>query len=100
MLSAQLAAMELNVYNGLVDGTALIYAPGTLGANVNGFATVNVVMAEANAALGLNGLVLAGNPARAYYEALKDALDDANNNLTFVQSGPDSCPTPVFAPTV
>jgi hypothetical protein len=99
MLSAQLAAMELNVYNGLVDGTALIYAPGTLSANVNGFATVNAVMAEADSALGLDGLVLAGDSNRGYYEALKNALDKANNNLTFVQPDPDSCPAPVFAPT-
>ncbi len=33
MLSAQLAAMELNVYNGKVNGGALIYAPGTTSAN-------------------------------------------------------------------
>lgn len=90
MLSAQLAAMELNVFNGKVDGNALIYAPGTASANALGFATVNAVMAEANAELGLHGLVLDGSPYRAYQEALKNALDKANNNKTFVQ--PTPCP--------
>lgn len=90
MLSAQLSAMELNVYNGLVNGGALVYAPGTQSANALGFATVSNLMAEANTALGANGLTLAGSPDRAYQEALKNALDNANNNLTFVQQTP--CP--------
>ena len=84
MLSAQLAAMELNVYEGFVDGSRLIYAPGTNSANSNGFASVNAIMAEANTELGLHGLTLAGDPNRSYQEALKNALDNANNNLTFV----------------
>jgi hypothetical protein len=32
--------------------------------------------------------VLDGSPYRAYQQALKNALDKANNNLTFVQSTP------------
>lgn len=88
MLSAQLAAMQLNVYNGKVSGAALIYAPGTASANSLGFATVNAVLVEANAELGLHGLTLSGNASRAYQEALKNALDRANNNLNFVQPTP------------
>lgn len=88
MLSVQLAAMELNVFNGFVSADALIYAPGTTSANALGFATVGDVMAEADAELGLNGLTLAGHDARGYQEALKNALDNANNNMTFVQSQP------------
>jgi hypothetical protein len=90
MLSAQLAAMKLNVFNGLVDGNALIYAPGTTSANALGFATVNDVMDEANTELGINPYTDDESPHRDYQEALKDALDNANNNLTFVQPGP--CP--------
>jgi hypothetical protein len=90
MLSAQLAAMELNVLNGNVNGSSLIYAPGTTSANGAGFATVNAVMAEANTELGLHPLTLSGNASRSYQEALKNALDKANNNLTFVQGEP--CP--------
>lgn len=90
MLSAQLSAMELNVLNGFVSGSSLIYAPGTSGANSLGFASVSAVMSEANAALGTNGLTTSGSPDRAYQEALKNALDNANNNLTFVQATPCS----------
>jgi hypothetical protein len=90
MLSAQLAAMELNVEAGFVSGSALIYAPGTTSANSLGFATVNAVMTEANATLCANGLVLSGNPERTHQEALKNALDNANNNTSFVQGTP--CP--------
>ena len=88
MLSAQLAAMELNVFNNKVNGTSLIYAPGTTSANALGFATVNDVMAEANASLGTDGLTNVAGPTRTYQEALKNALDNANNNLSFVQGTP------------
>jgi len=95
MLSAQLAAMELNVFNALVDGNALIYAPGATSANSLGFATVNAVMAEANTSLGANGLTVTAGATRTYQEALKNALDKANNNLNFVQG--TACPF-TFAP--
>jgi hypothetical protein len=95
MLSAQLAAMELNVLNGKVNGTALIYAPGATSANSLGFATVNAVMAEANTELGLHGNTVAAGATRTYQEALKNALDRANNNLNFVQGS--ACPFS-FAP--
>lgn len=85
MLSAQLAAMELGVYEGNVNALAMIYAPGTTSANALGFATVADVMDEANTDLGLHGLTLSGSDFRAHQEALKNALDDANNNLNFVQ---------------
>ena len=102
MLSAQLSAMELNVRYNQVSGGALIYAPGTLSANAQGFATVNSVMSEANTALGVNNVdtskpadgipdvlkILDGNLQRPYYQALKNALDNGNNNLNFVQSQP------------
>ncbi len=47
-------------------------------------------MAEANASLGANGLTVAAGPVRSYQEALKNALDNANNNKNFVQATP--CP--------
>jgi len=94
MLSAQLAAMELNVAHNFVNSGALIFAPGSTSANASGFATVASIMAEANTALYANGQVLSGSPVRAYQEALKNALDAANNNATFVQSGPCSFVSP------
>lgn len=90
MLSAQLATMELNVLSGGVGGTALIFAPGSTSANAFGFASVSAVMAEANTELGLHGLTLSGSPYRTYQEALKNALDQANNNNNFVQA-PGTC---------
>lgn len=94
MLSAQLAAMALNVRQGLVDGNSLIYAPGSNSANGAGFATVNALLAEANTELGLHGLTPSGSPYRAYQEALKNALDQGNNNLNFVQPAPCAFDTP------
>ncbi|MFO0760647.1 MAG: hypothetical protein U0359_29485 [Byssovorax sp.] len=96
MLSVQLTAMDLNVRHGFVQGSALIYAPGTQSANSDGFASVSAIIAEANAALGADGYTIDGNQDRAYQEALKNALDKANNNLNFLQSGPASCAAPTF----
>ncbi len=96
MLSAQLAAMKLNVEAGFVTGSSLVYAPGLLpfapitGLSGTGFISINNLMTAANTELGLHGTVLAGSPYRSYQEALKNALDQANNNLNFVQSTP--CP--------
>lgn len=89
MLSAQLAAMWLNVHcSGAVDENALILAPGTDSANDLGFATVGAVIDEANALLQGTGLILSGDALRPRAEALKNALDDANNNTNFVQPTP------------
>ena len=90
MLSVQMAAMDLNVLSGGVNGNSLIYAPGATSANSFGYASVNAVLAEANTSLGANGYTPDGSSARAYQEALKNALDKGNNNLNFVQSAPCS----------
>ena len=96
MLSVQLAAMALNVEAGFVDGSALVYAPGLLpfapipGLDALGFISVNDLMAAANTELGVDGAAFADSPHRAYQAALKDALDNANNDETFLQPGP--CP--------
>jgi hypothetical protein len=95
MLSAQLAAMKLNVLHGFVNGSALIYAPalspcGTAGLSSLGFISINDVMTAANQSLFDHPYTPAGSPVRACQEALKNALDDANNNKNFTQSSP--CP--------
>lgn len=92
MLSAQMAAMALNVRAGFVNPNALVYAPGTSSANPAGFARVGDLINEANAELGAHPTAFSGDPWRSYQEALKDALDWANNNRTFVQPGPEACP--------
>jgi hypothetical protein len=98
MLSAQLAAMELNVNIGNnVNGGSLVFA-GTAcsepGLNANGFITVNNLMADAIAELATDGLTLSGNPDRTCQEFKKTALDNANNNLNFVQASPCPFTTP------
>lgn len=89
MLSAQLSAMALNVASNNVSGGAMIFAPGVPGANPSGFASVATVMSAATTSLQSNPLTLAGSPYRASQELIKNALDRANNNLTFVQ--PSAC---------
>jgi hypothetical protein len=89
--------MKLNVNHSFVSGTALIYAPGTTAGGTLGFATVSDVMAEADASLATYGNTVAGNAERPHQEALKTALDKANNNLNFVQPDASSCPA-TFAP--
>ena len=45
-------------------------------------------MAAADAALAADGYAVDGDPNRDAQECLKDALDDANNNINFVQAQP------------
>jgi hypothetical protein len=91
MLSAQLAAMELNVAHGL-SGGSLIY----VGGSIHVFMTVSDVMTAANTSLGTDPLTVAANTARAYQEMLKSALDAGNNNVNFPQPDPTKCPAPAF----
>ena len=90
MLSAQLAAMELNVEGGSVNGGSMVFYPGL------GFISINDLMTAANNELGLHGLTIAQTADRAYQEKLKTALDQANNNLNFVQGSPATCAAPIF----
>jgi hypothetical protein len=85
MLSAQLAAMELNVFTGLVSAQAHVYAPAVSGADANGVLTISTLMTTANTALNTPMPPM----TRAVQEALKNALDDANNNRNFVS--PTAC---------
>jgi len=102
MLSAQLAAMELNVEAGFVSGSSLIFA-GTAPANCTvpglsslGFIRINNLMNDANTSLGTNGNTRAAGAARTCQEFMKNALDRANNNRNFVQATPATCPVPTF----
>jgi len=96
MLSAQLSAMVLNVRNGFVSDGAIVYGPGATGANSTGFISIAALIAEADAELAAHGVVLSDSPYRGYQEALKDALDNANNNRNFVQASPLTCPAATF----
>lgn len=101
MLSAQMSAMILNVNYGGPDGKvpagANLYA-GTPpagctvpGLSAKGFISVGALIDAANATLGANGLTKAASTVRSCQEFIKDALDDGNNNLNFVQTNPALC---------
>jgi hypothetical protein len=100
MLSAQLTAMELNTRHGFVTGTALVYGgdcvkayqlsgqlPKSTGLS-NGFITVNELMTAATTELCAHGYTPTGNPNRAFQECMKTTLDQANNNVNFVEATP------------
>ena len=93
MLSVQLSAMVLNIESGIVDGNAL-YLP------YNG--TINELVAEANAALGADGLTPSGDTNRARQAQLKDWIDALNNNANVVPTTPCaySFSDPVIVPTI
>ena len=92
MLSAQLAAMKLNVVSGGVSGSAFVYA-GSCGNNPGGnpnFISIDQLMADSAGQLQLHPVTTAAlDPTnRTIQECLKTALDDGNNNKNFVQSAP------------
>ncbi len=78
-LSSHLAAMQLNVEAGFVDGNR-IYAPFG--------GSVNQLMALANNSLLSDPLTHPGNPERAYQEQLKNWLDALNNEAPVVSPVP------------
>jgi SdrD B-like domain len=101
MLSVQLTAMELNTLHGQNPADTLFIGANTVSAcaaagvtvtlvNSNGFTTVANLMSAANSALGVSGgnSTVGASALRTCQEALKTALDDGNNNKTFVQSAP------------
>ena len=79
MLSVQLAAMELNVYNGLVNGGATYVPAGR---------TINQLMSDANDSLGQHPLTLDGSQYRSSQEQLKNWLDQLNNNAGVLSPTP------------
>lgn len=91
MLSAQLAAMALNEHAGYIDGADMVQAAGATSANPLGFASVDDLIAEADAALG------AATPDRDYQLLLSGIIDAANNDRSFVERAPGDCPAPRFS---
>ena len=91
MLSAQLAAMVLNVEISGVDDTSLVYAPLLPNADASGFIQLSQLIADAIAALGdASATTLSLNQ-------LSDALNAANNNKSFKADDPHACGAPVFS---
>jgi pullulanase-like protein/SdrD B-like protein/type IX secretion system substrate protein len=86
MLSSQLAAMFLNIQLGYVTYDRYIYTPGcTYWGN---FMNVYSLIWYTNYYLMNKTSADGKDPERGYLECLKNAFDNANNNLTFVQPHP------------
>ena len=81
MLSAQLTAMTLNIRHGFVDPNAFDLCSNK---------TVGQLVADANTALGANGLTFSGSPDRAAQEAMKNCIDALNNGGPVVPTTPCS----------
>jgi hypothetical protein len=79
MLSAQLAAMKLNVAFGGVNGTSFDLCSG---------GTINQLTVDANGLLCADGSTLAGDPNRAPQEAKKNCLDALNNGAAVIPATP------------
>ena len=88
MLSAQLGALELDVYFQKVDGAAFDLCSGS---------TVSFLIAQPCGQLHDNPITLSGNPLHAKQEHLKNRVDAINNNGPVVPASP--CPYTFPNPT-
>ncbi len=79
MLSAQLAAMQLNVQAGFVNGGSFYVGAGM---------TVSQIMTAANTSLGLYGNTTSPHAQRANQEMLKNWLDQLNNGAAVIPVTP------------
>ena len=89
MLSAQLAATQLDIkYNGL-NGDNLVLDP-----NGGGWVTINQIVQDAIKFLGLHPNTTAAGADRALAEAYKNIFDSLNNNNQAITPvDPSKCPT-------
>jgi len=87
MLSAQLAALKLDVNFNFVDGNAYDLCSSM---------KVSALITTACDQLGMDGYTIAGNPTRVAQEMLKNCIDKINNNGDVVPATPCSYtfPTP------
>lgn len=91
MLSAQAAVLWLNSFTGMISQDAAIYTGGCHTLYYSGkFMYAYWVTSDVDYLVMQYPLVLAGNPERANFECFKNAIEKANDNLTFVQPKPCS----------
>jgi len=91
-LSAQLAAMTLNIRHGFVPSTAIIDCGPGLGTD-----TIGHIVQLADQALAADGNTLPGDPNRDLQAMLESCIDNGNNNIGFLGGGnggflPTPCP--------
>lgn len=95
MLSAQLAVLFLNYEAGYIKWDSYLYTPGCGTFGEGNFSHWYNLYYTVYYNLWSYGYTPAGHLQRSYQECLKNALDNANNNLSFVQSQPCSIQIPV-----
>lgn len=88
MLSAQVAVMYMNTSLYVDMYNNYVYTPGCGFWGNGNFMNLYTLMLYSNYLLWNNTTVTGGNPSREYFECLKNGLDNANNNRTFVQPQP------------
>lgn len=92
LLSAELAAFVLNIQTGKVDGSRMVYAPG-FGYYANGnFVDGYSLMRQVGSYLSAYPVSKGGDNSRPMMEKLKDILENANGDRTFVQLEPCTAP--------
>jgi len=98
MLSVQLTALNLSVVTGKLKPYTMVYAPNVPDANVAGFISIGNLIVTANGQLAGDGATqYAGYPKRDVQEAIKNAIDDINNNRASVaQLDGANCPALLF----
>ena len=97
MLSAQTATMFLNMQVGFVNWNSILYTPNIGSMGDGNFSLVWDLVMAANYSLYSNGYTPAKHTSRSYQEILKNILNQANNNVNFVQAVPCSMQmAPVF----
>jgi len=97
MLSAQTATLFLNMQVGFVNWNSILYTPNIGSLGEGNFSLVWETVMAANNNLYSNGYTPAHHTSRSYQEILKNTLNQANNNVNFVQAVPCSMQmAPVF----
>jgi hypothetical protein len=80
--------LYLNYEAGYLKSDSYLYTPGCGSLGGGNFSNWDKIRSQVDDALWSDGNTPAGNPQRSYQECLKNALDNANNNLSIVQPKP------------
>jgi len=100
MLSAQLAAMVMNVINFNADRTQAVKVWNSNCGYTGGYVTLQKLLEDSNTLLASSTVLTAASATRNRADCLKTTLDRGNNDLNWVQRGSSlpslSCPNPTL----
>jgi hypothetical protein len=88
MLSAEMAVMDLNRLLGYVDNYSLVQSPSCNYWGTDVFLYVYQLIGIPDYYISITGNSTGNDIDRNFFTCLKDVLEDANNNLNFVQPHP------------